>query len=398
MLWAAAALALIGGLPALTIAIVAVVVVNALFSFWQEYRADLGGGSSLPTCCRPRRSSAGTGCGRPFRQQSWCPATSSSCARAMPYRPTRAWCGRSGCASTNHCSPASPSRWSETATSLEAGSVGCAGARCVVLAWDIRRLRVGRGGGRRGRRRRRRLPRHLCDDRISRSPRDAVETRSDRAVRAIAASAVGAGVAFFARPSCSARRSSGRALHLRGRRQSIRLLDDQTLGDAPALPRALRQTDGGAARARASSRVGRDARVDHRHLHGQDRHSHQNEMTVRAVATADGTRDVTGAGYDPRCRSSRTVDRSRRASRSGYDRCCVRLRCATTRASSSSTVGGGAAVTRQKGRCSLSPARAVSIRRCWSDRRHGCTSFRSSRRVDACAPCTASQAVRSRCS
>ena len=40
MLWAAAALALVAGMPQLSIAIVAVIVLNALFAFVQESRAD----------------------------------------------------------------------------------------------------------------------------------------------------------------------------------------------------------------------------------------------------------------------------------------------------------------------------------------------------------------------
>ncbi|HEY5186628.1 MAG TPA: cation-transporting P-type ATPase [Actinomycetes bacterium] len=40
MLWVAAALALIAGLPQLAVAIAVVVVLNGLFSFAQEYRAD----------------------------------------------------------------------------------------------------------------------------------------------------------------------------------------------------------------------------------------------------------------------------------------------------------------------------------------------------------------------
>ncbi|HEU4703298.1 MAG TPA: HAD-IC family P-type ATPase, partial [Conexibacter sp.] len=40
LLWAAAVLALVAGLPPLAIAIVAVVVLNALFAFWQEQEAE----------------------------------------------------------------------------------------------------------------------------------------------------------------------------------------------------------------------------------------------------------------------------------------------------------------------------------------------------------------------
>jgi magnesium-transporting ATPase (P-type) len=40
LLWVAAGLALLAGTPALAVAIVAIVLLNALFAFWQEYRAD----------------------------------------------------------------------------------------------------------------------------------------------------------------------------------------------------------------------------------------------------------------------------------------------------------------------------------------------------------------------
>jgi magnesium-transporting ATPase (P-type) len=58
LLWVAAVLALLGGMPALAVAIVAVVVVNALFAFWQEYRADRSVErlrALLPTATRVRR-------------------------------------------------------------------------------------------------------------------------------------------------------------------------------------------------------------------------------------------------------------------------------------------------------------------------------------------------------
>lgn len=40
LLWIGAALAFIGGLPELAWAIIAVIIINAVFSFWQEYRAE----------------------------------------------------------------------------------------------------------------------------------------------------------------------------------------------------------------------------------------------------------------------------------------------------------------------------------------------------------------------
>ena len=61
LLWVAAALALLAGVPALGVAIVAVVVINALFAFGQEYRADRSVErlrSLLPTTTRVRRDGA----------------------------------------------------------------------------------------------------------------------------------------------------------------------------------------------------------------------------------------------------------------------------------------------------------------------------------------------------
>jgi calcium-translocating P-type ATPase len=58
LLWAAAGLALLSGTPALAIAIVVVIVLNALFAFWQEYRADKSAESLralLPTMTKVRR-------------------------------------------------------------------------------------------------------------------------------------------------------------------------------------------------------------------------------------------------------------------------------------------------------------------------------------------------------
>ena len=40
LLWAGAALALVAGMPELSVAIVVVIVVNAVFSFFQEHRAE----------------------------------------------------------------------------------------------------------------------------------------------------------------------------------------------------------------------------------------------------------------------------------------------------------------------------------------------------------------------
>ncbi|MFA6300583.1 MAG: cation-transporting P-type ATPase, partial [Nocardioides sp.] len=40
LLWVAAGLALVAGMPAISVAIVVIVLLNGGFAFWQEYRAD----------------------------------------------------------------------------------------------------------------------------------------------------------------------------------------------------------------------------------------------------------------------------------------------------------------------------------------------------------------------
>lgn len=58
LLWAASGLALLAGTPALAIAILVVIVLNAVFAFWQEYRADRSAErlrDLLPNECRVRR-------------------------------------------------------------------------------------------------------------------------------------------------------------------------------------------------------------------------------------------------------------------------------------------------------------------------------------------------------
>jgi magnesium-transporting ATPase (P-type) len=61
LLWCASALALVAGMPTLAVAIVAVVLLNAVFAFWQEYRADRSADrlrALLPTRCRVVRDGA----------------------------------------------------------------------------------------------------------------------------------------------------------------------------------------------------------------------------------------------------------------------------------------------------------------------------------------------------
>jgi magnesium-transporting ATPase (P-type) len=63
LLWAGAALALVGGLPQLSVAIVAVILVNAVFAFAQEYRAERAVEAlrrMLPVRVRARRDGVAT--------------------------------------------------------------------------------------------------------------------------------------------------------------------------------------------------------------------------------------------------------------------------------------------------------------------------------------------------
>lgn len=109
MLWVAAVLALVAGMPALAVAIVCVVVLNGTFAYVQEFRADRAAErlrDLLPVQARVRRD------GRVVAVEAGAlvvgdllvskPAT--GCV-PMP------WCGwRTACPSTSPCSPARLSR------------------------------------------------------------------------------------------------------------------------------------------------------------------------------------------------------------------------------------------------------------------------------------------------
>ncbi len=77
LLWAAAALAAIAGMPQLSIAIIVVIVVNGGFAFVQEYRADRAV-DRLRTCCPQPRPCGATASVTAFPCPSWCRATSPS--------------------------------------------------------------------------------------------------------------------------------------------------------------------------------------------------------------------------------------------------------------------------------------------------------------------------------
>ena len=75
MLWVAAGLAFVGGMPALGVAIVVVIVVNGAFSFLQEYRPS-GRCAPCQPCSRRRSSCAEGAASARCRPRSSSPATS----------------------------------------------------------------------------------------------------------------------------------------------------------------------------------------------------------------------------------------------------------------------------------------------------------------------------------
>ena len=91
MLWVAALLALVAGMPQLAIAIVVVVLLNGIFAFVLEYRADRAGGrladllSASPNRARgagPPAKAAGSGTGA-AGESRWSSAAASPCSVAV---------------------------------------------------------------------------------------------------------------------------------------------------------------------------------------------------------------------------------------------------------------------------------------------------------------------------
>ena len=94
ILWAAAALAFMAdylhpgeGMGALGVAIVGVIALNGMFSFWQVYQAERAF-ASLQQLLPRRPPSCGAAWWSNCRRQRWCPATSSTWRPAIASRPT----------------------------------------------------------------------------------------------------------------------------------------------------------------------------------------------------------------------------------------------------------------------------------------------------------------------
>ena len=138
----APALALLGGQPPLAVAIVVVIVVNAIFSFAQEYRAEraveaLRADPASARAGAPRRASAARSPPR-----SSCRATSCCSRRATASRPTASCWSRSSSRSTCRRSPASRGRCAATSPPARTAATGsrrptaCSPAR---TSWPARR-------------------------------------------------------------------------------------------------------------------------------------------------------------------------------------------------------------------------------------------------------------------
>jgi hypothetical protein len=102
LLWVAAGLAAVAGMPVLAVAIVVVIAVNGGFAFVQEYRADRPP-TGCATCCRSPRPCAGTGSGTPYPPPNWSPATwccwrpATGSARTCGWRAVPGWRWTSRC-------------------------------------------------------------------------------------------------------------------------------------------------------------------------------------------------------------------------------------------------------------------------------------------------------------
>ena len=141
MLWVAGGLALIAGFPQLGVAIVAVIVLNAVFAFVQERRADQAAERlrpAAPACDRAARRPAG-GDRRRRGRRGRRPGPRGR--RSGPRR-RRACLRQPACSSTRRCSPARANRRPSSAT----GSCSPARSWSRARPTPSSRRRAGRPG------------------------------------------------------------------------------------------------------------------------------------------------------------------------------------------------------------------------------------------------------------
>ena len=120
LLWAGAALALIGGLPELTVAIVVVILVNAVFAFVQEYRAERAVEALRQHAAARVFACAGTAFRSRSASEEVVPGDVLLLAPGDQGRRRRRRSSATTCASTSRRSPASPTRPRPTSRSSRA--------------------------------------------------------------------------------------------------------------------------------------------------------------------------------------------------------------------------------------------------------------------------------------
>jgi len=140
MLWAGAVLAFIGeqfspgqGMGLIAVALVAVVFINGVFSFWQETRAERAM-AAFRRMLSPQARVLRDGSELEIDAgQVVAPATSSSCAKEIESPPMRASSRRTHSRSTAPRSPANANRssgpWSSRAARVSTVAISCSPAR-----------------------------------------------------------------------------------------------------------------------------------------------------------------------------------------------------------------------------------------------------------------------------
>ena len=351
MLWAAAVLAVIGGMPELGAAIVVVVIVNGVFSFSQEERAAKATAALaelMPDTVAALRDGRRTlvpaadlvpGDVLVLREGDRISADGRILESAGLLVDHQMLTGESVPVARDAAAPAeAPSDVAEAQDMVFAGTFVAAGSAHAVVVATGARTRLGGIAT-------------LTGD-VVRRPTPLKEDL-DRAVRIIGASAVTAGVVFFG-VSLVLGHAGARRVPVRGGRDR-----GAGAGGAPpdAHPRARdeRHPDGASRGARAPAGVGGDPRGDDGDLLGQDRHD-DHEPDDRAGPDRGRARDPGHTvGLDAGGRAPRERTPARGPGDEGRSaRPAASPPCAGTRGSSSRAAVTGARATPPRAPCSRS--------------------------------------------